>query len=236
MLFESFRRDRTAGEGFSPSHDHGPKTIFWRKGQIATLKRFLFGKSNGDDMIEHRYWLNEAQYTQGIRDGIRLAIVGYSHWDEEPDTADKTVETIAALCAERRSATFFTRIRNFLGAESHSDFWPRVLFFNFIPSYVGDGAKRFANASKAQYAAAEPRFLRILDEHKPDVVLVFSKKLDERLPDGFLQAPDLLAGGFPYGFYERDGYRTLVAMLRHPQGATDSVMISAIDDAFAKCR
>lgn len=178
-----------------------------------------------DAPIEHRPWVGR-NYGEGLG-GQRVAIMGYSHWDDAPDTSDKTEQTIADVVENDGGAKFFTAIRNYFGFTSHDAFWSRVMFFNFIPATIGDGAARYRTADEAVCQVAERRFTRLMANHMPNKVFVFTGKVWERLPNGS-QNHGPLGPGCPYEWISYNTPPTAVVLLRHPQGANRQVMARAV--------
>jgi hypothetical protein len=186
-------------------------------------------------MVEHIPWVGE-EYQTGI-ERQRIAIVGYSHWmDEgEEDSADCTLTVIRKVIAAEEKfdqTRFFVQIRNYFNFASHSDFWNRVLFFNYIPECIGTSEERYKDATPNQVERAQVRFLRMVQERLPHKVLVFTTKgwpslpptLEDQRPSG---KPLRLAaefGGFEWGTYKTNGHLVLTFGLRHPQGASGKLM------------
>lgn len=179
--------------------------------------------------MEHQIWRGE-RYNDGLRGGLKVAIMGYSHWDDAADHERKTIDTIEGVLSGDDTPKFFSTIRNYFGLDAHADFWPMVLFFNYLPETVGGGSERYRNGTAAQYEAAEGRFMRVIDDHKPDIIFAFSTKVHDRLPNGFIEAATRLKSGHAHGHYDHGGHRTAVAMLPHPQGANGASMRQAIDE------
>jgi hypothetical protein len=186
-------------------------------------------------MVEHTPWVGE-EYNAGI-EGQRLAIVGYSHWlgEGEKDSSDCTRTVISKVIGAEEEfdhIPFFVQIRNYFNFASHSDFWNRVLFFNYISECIGAREERYETATPDQIERAKVRFLRIIQERLPHKVLVFTTKgwpglpatLEEQKPSG--RAPRLAAefGGFEWGTYKTNGHLVMAFGLRHPQGASGKLM------------
>lgn len=147
-------------------------------------------------MIEHTPWRG-AQYERGI-EGTRYAILGYSHWHElhEADADNTTDYVLSRVISGEWHIAFFTQIKNYFEFESHSEFWNRVLFFNFLPSFVGNSDERFNWGIPAEVHRAQTRFLRIVRQARPDKVLVFTKKgwstrLPAKMPQAGLRFPSV---------------------------------------------
>ena len=98
-------------------------------------------------MVEHGPWVGGEYQLEGLN-GQRIAIVGYSHWYEEggKDDADVTTDVVAKVVRGEDSyekIRFFVEIRDYFGYGCHQDFWPRVLFFNYLSECIGTGPDRY---------------------------------------------------------------------------------------------
>ncbi len=184
-------------------------------------------------MIEHLPWIGPDYQKRGLN-GQKVALVGYSHWADE-DGNDFTEDTVEKIINGTWNISFFTNIRNYFGYDNHAEFWPRVVFFNYLPSYVGGADQRYANGSLEQIEQARARFLRLLKQYKPDKVIVFTTKGWSQLPEtdeektgrGTFQLwPD--DRKFRWGTFGIDGKLIKVFGLRHPQGASFELMKRAV--------
>lgn len=183
--------------------------------------------------VEHNPFKG-AEYENGI-DGKRVAIVGYSFWHDGhyPDSEDWSSFTLGKVMTGDWKPQFFSTIRNSFGFTSHTEFWNRVLFFNYVPTMIGTGAERFATASPEEAKVANTRFERILDEYRPDLVFVFTKKTQlGGLGLGFRPLPAPLQA-FVQADRAGNGHLSRIFRLRHPQGANGSALKQAIAHAFA---
>lgn len=192
--------------------------------------------------IVHLPWVGN-QYKSGIN-GKRIAIVGYSHWkgNDDPDEDNEDVTKVVldkVLEGKYSNITFYNKIQSYFGRES-VDFWNNVLFFNFIPNYIGLAEKRHAEGSDAQVEIGKQRFYDILQKYQPHSVFIFSRKAWESLPPTIEEAAgirgDAIPGGQPN--FERHHYlindQFVQAMaLRHTQGASDALMHPAVAGAMA---
>lgn len=175
-----------------------------------------------------------SEYESGIN-GKRIAIVGYSFWHdgEYPDNEDWSSFTIGKVISGAWKPKFFSTIRNSFGYTNHNDFWNRVLFFNYVPTMIGTGAQRFATATPEESATANTRFQQILDEYRPDLVFVFTKKTHlGGLGWGFRPLGEPLQA-FVEAERAENGYVSKVFRLRHPQGANGKELKQAVAYAFA---
>lgn len=134
-------------------------------------------------IAEHRCWRGNNYRSAGIN-GQRVAIVGYSHYGDEDGYDDEqfTVDVLEKVISREFNIAFFTSIRNWFGFADHSDFWHRVVFFNYIPNAIGDARHRYAFGSPEQNEHARRRFLDILARETPQKVFVLSKKALSALP------------------------------------------------------
>lgn len=192
-------------------------------------------------MSEHRPWVGRL-FDDGI-DGQRIAIVGHSHHQETPDVDEGMTEGLVSRIVEKtqKAPHFFTCVRNYFGHSSHADFWPRVIFFNFLPDHIGNHARKYAHGSLDQLNRGKDRFNRILLKHCPHKVIVFSNspgKGWETLPPSLEQDQGIESGDFPLGpdfpstfrqcTYMSGGRHVLAFGLRHTQGANGEIMRRAI--------
>lgn len=170
-----------------------------------------------------------SEYEQGIN-GKKIAIVGYSFWHdgEYPDSEDWSSFTLSKVMSGAWKPRFFSAIRNSFGFSTHPEFWSRVLFFNYVPTMIGTGAERFATATDEEAAIANTRFERIVDEHRPDLVFVFTKKTQlGSLGVAFKPLPEPLQM-FVQAERSVSGHTSRIVRLRHPQGANGSALKQAI--------
>ena len=177
-------------------------------------------------MTEHEPWVG-AEYNLGIG-GQRVAIVGYSHWGEEAhDTPEATRECVAQVISCEWRIRFFTQIRNYFGYDDHGAFWPRVLFFNFLPNLVGGPNRRFNHGTPEQHAHGLSRFERLIHRHRPDRVFVFTGRHwafglnnERRALPNF---PKFSSRTYKIGQHTAKAF-----FLRHPQGASKDLMRRAV--------
>ena len=193
-------------------------------------------------MIEHEPWIGSL-YREGI-DGQRLAIVGHSHWGDV-DSDQATVMCLSKIVSGEWRIRFFTLIRNYFGFNDHSAFWHRVIFFNYLPTYVGAEDNRYGRGNEDQIARAQQRFLGLLANYLPDKVFVFSN--DERAGKGWPTRPRTYeeeTGGyvhplgeefprFSWGTYRMNGNIVVAFGLKHPERANGAMMRNAVKQILA---
>ena len=99
-------------------------------------------------MIIHQPWEGK-QFRSGLN-GQRVGIVGYSHWNGDPDRPDSEAFTQNVVNGVIRwdGHNFFTQIRNYFQFDNHHSFWQRVLFFNYARNCIGEQKDRYKSLRK----------------------------------------------------------------------------------------
>lgn len=187
----------------------------------------------------NRPWIGKL-YEDGVR-GRKIAICGYSHWrnpDEDMDgqgeefEAERTCRTIEAVITGEENFSFFTQIRNYFGFEHHVDFWPRVIFFNFVPSSIGLDVERYKKASHEQDAHGRKRVIDILNKYHPDDLVVFTRKGWNAFPPTLEDAAEIYPNQWQT-YKLSDETQVRVFALRHPQFANKLKMTESIENLFS---
>jgi hypothetical protein len=138
---------------------------------------------------------------------------------------------MSKVIAGEYNIAFFNHIRDYFGFSAHSNFWRRVAFMNYAPWAIGEGHQRYAHLTGSMVAAAKNRFSAEITQHAPDIVFVFSKKIQWALPEldiqhGSLPLPGARIGTLPAGPSAR------ILLLRHTQGAPKRKMIETVAAAL----
>ena len=179
-------------------------------------------------MIEHVPWRGDL-YADGVR-GEQVAICGYSHYSNHGDHDDLTRHIVSDVVSGAASYSFFTSIARAFGHDNAS-FWPRVVFFNCVPAIVGTSEDKFAASSTAENERARRRLLRVLAEHRPTRLLVFSEKAWAACP----KTDEERAGLVTKCALAHIRCLTVIASwrlaIRHPQGAAASELRAAVEVA-----
>jgi len=92
--------------------------------------------------MEHVEWCPSGYCNSGLL-GQRIAIAGHSHWSNEPDHDDFTIDCLQNVVSGTWRIHFFTSIGGYFGFMDPSEFWNQVLFFNFLPTKAGKDLERF---------------------------------------------------------------------------------------------
>ena len=186
-----------------------------------------------------RPWIGE-NYDGGVR-GRKIVICGYSHWDnpEEEKTfrpidfeAERTIRTIKTVMDDEICLSFYNQIKNYFGFKEHRDFWPQVIFFNFIPSSIGSEKERYKKGSREQEELGRQRVIEMLNKYSPNDLVIFTKKGWNAFPPTLEDANEIYPN--PWQTYElSDGTHVRVFPLPHPQFANKLKMIQDVEKIFS---
>lgn len=182
-------------------------------------------------MIEHECW-RPPLYDEGFA-GERIAVCGYSHYSDHSDHDRLTIDIVNDVVDGKANYSFFTSIAQSFGYEDKAAFYHRALFFNFVPSIVGSGEDKFAVASSGENERARARVWRIMDEHRPHKLLVFSEKAwaafpktDEERAGKVAKGAEVRSGRYTIA----NGHQVSAYGLRHPQGAAAAELRNAVEE------
>ena len=123
------------------------------------------------------------RYQSGVRDGLKLLIVGDSHYSDDPaECRDRELtRTIVGQAMVEGGWTFFEHIREVaLGLQELQErtfFWNAVSFVNLVQEALP------TSSSKPSAGQIERGWLALretVDELKPDVMLIFSARAWDR--------------------------------------------------------
>jgi len=185
--------------------------------------------------VEHAEW-NPRGYREVGLSGQRIAIAGHSHSSDDPDHAEATTDCLTkVISGEWNKIAFFSTIPRYFGYEDRRVFWPNVMFFNFLPTMVGTREQKFGYGRPDQLEAGRSRVLRILDQNRPEKLLVFSTKAWREFPPTLEDADEAEAP--PQQFWRTyitpSAHRVKTMGLRHPQGANREAMTAQVSALMA---
>jgi ABC-type Fe3+-hydroxamate transport system substrate-binding protein len=69
---------------------------------------------------------------------------------------------------------------DYLSDEKRREFWDSVAFYNYVQEYAGESPD--GTVTDEMWSKAKEPFLEVLEELKPDALLVLGKKLSKNLP------------------------------------------------------
>lgn len=139
-------------------------------------------------MTTIRPWVG-SNYQEGVR-GRRVLLLGESNYDKakvrETDYSNIVCENVQD-CAINGRVRFFTKTAKLVltaaGRERVSrgdivDLWQRVLFTNYVPTVFTSDRMR---PNEDDWSLGRPVLLRVLEMHKPDVLVALGLALGSRL-------------------------------------------------------
>lgn len=160
--------------------------------------------------------------------GIRLLIVGESHYDEgDPPPPEKwsafTTEIVTRWGSNAEGYTrFFGNIYatfNENGAHWSSDefkrFWSKIFFYNYVQSFVAGKAR--ARPTSKQFADSADAFHTMLDDLKPEAIVVMGQTTWDIMSDRGAKLVDRDEDGLGSIYrYEYSGGSCLAGHTHHP--------------------
>ena len=171
-------------------------------------------------MIEHDPWIGPDYGKPGTSLGRhRIAIVGYAHFRKAWEDTDRiTIDRISKLISNDLKMPSLARVRNCFGFNKHKGFWEQVMFFNYLPNCVEE-EEWIGKGTTEQIMVAKPRFLHLIEKHRPSKVLIFTptvRTVDFPRPGSKLQ----ILQAFPklqWGTYAVGDHRASAFFLRRPR-------------------
>jgi hypothetical protein len=130
-----------------------------------------------------------SKYWDENRFGVRILVLGESHYGLEKDKCSTTTTNVVRQLAQNQRDSFFTKVSKvllgldettYLDDQRRGEIWEHVAFYNFIQTFVANQA-RIPPTAEMWEAAQEP-FLEVLTKLAPDMVLVLGKELSKKLP------------------------------------------------------
>lgn len=168
--------------------------------------------------------------------GIKVAVLGDSHYCANQSEAVKTItNTVIKDLLQKESEfeqyknTYTKFIKSFTGYideftnDSKIEAWHHVLFYNYVQEAM---ERPRQSPSEKQFSEAQIPFFEILEKNRPDVIIVWGKRLYNNLPQCGKQYPDLdltpdLGNGcnMEIWAYEVKGKWIPIIAINHPSGA-----------------
>ena len=149
----------------------------------------MVSKQGVISMSEVRFepWVGE-RYELAELYGLRVLLLGESHYGKGDEDSFFTRRVVKKWGQEKRHR-FFTIIARFIlhqgrkgrltGAERR-EFWDKVAFYNYVQEIVGRKAR--IRPTRDMWKRSEQSFFKVLQDLKPDLVVVLGKQLGKKLP------------------------------------------------------
>ena len=168
-------------------------------------------------------WLGSDYSTGGVF-GKKILVLGEAHYTWEKGrtlTSDLTVNCVTGIVNGDFTKQFWTNIaKAFIGKlPSQSDkerFWNSVAFYNYVQESVGYGPR--VRPTPAMWLRSQQPFINLLDDLKPELVVVLGYQLWDMLPKlAGHPGPELGCQGRPHTwFYESENNTALLFAIKHP--------------------
>lgn len=163
-------------------------------------------------------------YSGGIF-GKRIMVMGDSHYGSvpSPDTTQKVLGWYLDQSVEREGwmNTFLKFERSLVGRETTPEdsakIWNSVLFYNYLQILLSGPRE---SGTDQQYKDSSAAFFEVLNQYKPDVLIVWGKRVWQKMPwDGWNDGENIVADGYSVdnGTYTlADGHRVKAVCVYHP--------------------
>ena len=167
-------------------------------------------------------------YWKGFEGGLRLLILGESHYGDGPPDRSLTQRLTCEYAEGRWNHRFWTGIMQVVAGRNKTaidrmPFWQSVAFYNFIQEFVA--GPRMRPASEA-WRSARPAFDAVLEALRPQALLILGVRLWNTLPQAAPESPHSEREGPPLGAGEvggtswvyrlPNGHEVLAAGIHHP--------------------
>ena len=133
------------------------------------------------------------KYNAGIG-GHKVMILGESHWhdcqeDENCQDAESAAErhrTLTMATVEHwkdnpHSSPVSHAVPKLFGLQK-AEFWESVVFYNYLQTFAGTGAKQRPTAEQWDAPDSAVAFQQVLDQFEPDRILVLGKQTWQNMP------------------------------------------------------
>lgn len=178
-----------------------------------------------------------AEYFEGLTDGLRVLLVGESHYEKEGVSPEEsrlhTVRNFSQFADSgvdlSGDTTFFRRVGQLPalndnpGREQVAEVWRRIAFTNFVQGSVG--ARASDRPRSRHWRTGEPALREILNRLAPDAVLLISKTVWNRIGYGSLvQGEQIQADKIPRNVWwlPHAGGGALCTWVYHPSWNLES--------------
>jgi hypothetical protein len=133
-------------------------------------------------------WVGEKYLSDGYL-GKKILVLGESHYGKEDEESDSTItrRVVEGFKAYKGGANYdnsmnslnrFTNI--FMGQPADKEtalgFWDSILFYNYIQKLM-KGPRGGTRPTAEDWGNSRQAFVELLNEYKPDVIIVWGKRL-----------------------------------------------------------
>lgn len=134
-----------------------------------------------------RPWVGSSYSTDGFA-GLRVMLLGESHYTGSDEPRPTITEEVVERYLEKGGMDFFTKAMRSVDPEcettgdSRRAFWNSVAFYQFVQQSVGSGPGQ--RPTDAMWKESVGPFVTVLNQLRPDAIVVFGKTLWKHLPPG----------------------------------------------------
>jgi hypothetical protein len=130
-----------------------------------------------------------SKYFEENQFGIRILVLGESHYGSDSVCYQTFTTEIVRQFAQKERLSFFTKVskillnldeKTWIDNKTRGEIWEHISFYNYIPTFVGDGSRISPTADL--WASAKQPFLDVVQKLSPDVILVLGKNLSSHIP------------------------------------------------------
>ncbi len=170
--------------------------------------------------INFRPWIGE-NYWDGGCFGKRILILGESHYGND-NGSSMTQDIIYDQAYSNYTMSAYTNFEralegDYTDEDDRKRIWNSVAFYNYVQECLSESRR---SPTQVQFSDSEEAFFEILDELKPDVVLVWGTRLWENLPyENYEAYENCKHEGYSYrcGSYTTDnGTKAVCYEIQHP--------------------
>jgi hypothetical protein len=191
--------------------------------------------------VHYRPWVGK-NYENGKLYGKRIMILGESHYGKElGEVNDTTSQVIEEAEFQHLYTTRFLRMvppavmgyssSDSLTHEQRKEFWDSVLFYNYIQESV-NGGPRGSRTNKQWSDAVEP-FLEVINQYKPEIILVFGVGIGNNLTRKNAVNKDI-KGLKAVEYTLNEGIKSIAVAVRHPAGGMSYKEVHNVVDKILK--
>lgn len=136
-------------------------------------------------MINFRPFIGE-NYNNSLF-GFRVLFLGESHYGDKEDNHPNFTNEVVNLHAYSNNRDFFDQISKYivlsedeLNHEEKINAWKNIAFYNYVQFLVGEDASY--RPTKQMWTESYEPFLELIDEIKPDLIVVLGSTLWDKIP------------------------------------------------------
>ena len=182
-------------------------------------------------------WIGE-NYSTGIK-GKKILILGESHHCKDGclDCGDSRIShncnsftqnvIIDYFNYKRRKNAFekwmntFTKFANISSGKElnnleHIDFWNTIAFYNYVQKALS--GPRISPTSE-EFNGSLLAFHELIVNLKPDLLIIWGKRLWEKLPRGIYFFPEFNSNDKTIGYYKKDNIKIPLKVIYHPSSS-----------------